>query len=190
MLLIDADLVGRGSTRELRITPIAQLDGSSSLSDVVVHVEDGFDAIPASDDEQASEVFCGRVLGDILDAARQQYDVIIVDTGPILGSIEAAAMTSSMDQMLLIVSRGMESRLLKMATDRLRELNARSVGIVFNRATTIDFNRSFAPPSSTSRRSVRPGMTGASPAEAREIVDGSASPAQPDDTSGTRDTPA
>ncbi len=190
VLLIDADLVGRGSTRELRITPIAQLDGSSSLSDVVVHVEDGFDAIPASDDEQASEVFCGRVLGDILDAARQQYDVIIVDTGPILGSIEAAAMTSSMDQMLLIVSRGMESRLLKMATDRLRELNARSVGIVFNRATTIDFNRSFAPPSSTSRRSVRPGMTGASPAEAREIVDGSASPAQPDDTSGTRDTPA
>jgi hypothetical protein len=67
--------------------------------------------------------------------------------------------------------RGLESRLLRMATDRLRELNARSVGLVFNRATTIDFNRSFAPPSSTSRRSTTRGLTATKIADVRESMD-------------------
>lgn len=171
VLLIDADLVGRGTTRELRIPPSKDLGQTATLDDAVVRLDEGFDAIPASDADNASEIFCGRVLGELLDNARSRYDVILVDTGPILGSIEAAAMTSAMDQILLIISRGSEARLLKMATDRLRELHAKSVGIVFNRATSVDFNRSFAPPSSTSRRSVRPGLTGATPEQAREIVD-------------------
>lgn len=173
VLLIDADLVGRGTSRELKAEPIPRAMGTQmTLENAVVRIPGlGFDVIPASRDEDASEIFCGRLIGDLLSEIRNRYDVVLVDTGPILGSIEAAAITSVMDQMILVISRGMESRLLKMAADRLREMNAKRVGIVFNRATSIDFNRSFAPPSSTSRRSVRPGITSIDMVEARQTMD-------------------
>jgi succinoglycan biosynthesis transport protein ExoP len=173
VLLIDADLVGRGATRSLGVSPreIEKLE-FRTLDQSIVRLEDsGIDFIPASRGEDASEIFCGRVLGEMIDEMRSQYDVVLVDTGPILGSIEAAAMTPMMDQILLVVARGLESRLLRMATDRLRELNARSVGLVFNRATTIDFNRSFAPPSSTSRRSTARGLPDAKIKDVRESMD-------------------
>ncbi len=174
VLLIDADLVGRGATRDLGVRPSDQGEGDTvTLRGSVVHLDEhGFDFIPASESESASEVFCGRILGDMVDQMRSEYDVVLVDTGPILGSIEAAAMTPTVDQIMLVVSRGLESRLLKMALDRLRELNARSVGLVFNRATTVDFKRSFAPPSSTSRRSVSRGLTSASAGDARRVMGG------------------
>ena len=172
VLLVDADLVGRGATRSIGLTRKPGIDAEhTSIDDVVVPLEDlGFDMIPASDSESASENFCGQTLRDLIDSARERYDIILIDSGPILGSIEAAAMTPMMDQILLVISRGLESRLLRMATDRLRELNAKSVGIIFNRATTVDFNRSFAPPSSTSRRSSQRGLTTAAFAVARESM--------------------
>jgi len=174
VLLVDADLVGRGATRTLGVSPreVESLD-FRTLEQSIVRVDDlGLDFIPASRADDASEVFCGRILGEMLDEMRSKYDVVLVDTGPILGSIEAAAMAPTMDQILLVVSRGLESRLLKMATDRLRELHARSVGLVFNRATIVDFNRSFAPPSSTSRRSTDRGLTSARLERVRESMDG------------------
>ena len=172
VLLIDADLVGRGATRSLGLTRCPGIDEEhTTLDDAVVKLEDfGFDMIPASESEHASENFCGQTLRDLIESARERYDIILIDSGPILGSIEAAAMTPLMDQILLVISRGLESRLLRMATDRLRELNAKSVGIIFNRATTVDFNRSFAPPSSTSRRSAQRGLTTAAFAVARESM--------------------
>lgn len=172
VLLVDADLVGRGATRTIGLTRCPGIDEEhTTLDDAVVKLEDfGFDMIPASDSEYASENFCGKTLSDLIESARERYDIILIDSGPILGSIEAAAMTPMMDQILLVISRGLESRLLRMATDRLRELNAKSVGIIFNRATTVDFNRSFAPPSSTSRRSSQRGLNTAAFAVARESM--------------------
>lgn len=172
VLLVDADLVGRGATRSMGLSNSLGLDGENDTLDEVVHTLDdlGFDMIPASNAEHASEIFCGHTLQRILREAKDRYDIVLVDTGPILGSIEAAAIAPSMDQILLVISRGLESRLLRMATDRLRELGARSVGIIFNKATTVDFNRSFAPPSSTSRRSVQRGVTTANLADTRETM--------------------
>lgn len=154
VLLIDADLVGRGLTRMQDIAPREGSDDPApSLRQLVVPIENGrIDFLPASDSETASDSFCRHVLQKLLKAARQEYDVVLLDTGPILGSIEAAAMVPVVDQMLLIVSRGLEARMLKMSTARLRELHARRVGVVFNRATTVDFHRSYSPVSGTSRR--------------------------------------
>ncbi|MBZ0173259.1 MAG: CpsD/CapB family tyrosine-protein kinase, partial [Phycisphaerales bacterium] len=154
VLLIDADLVGRGLTRMLNIEPRERAsDHGAKLGDLVVAIEGGrIDLLPASNAETASDSFCRHVLQELLKTARQEYDVVLLDTGPILGSIEAAAMVPVVDQMLLIVSRGLESRMLRMSTNRLRELQASSVGIVFNRASTVDFHRSYSPVSSASRR--------------------------------------
>lgn len=154
VLLIDADLVGRGLSRMLEIDPADEDRGEEpTLDQLVVPIDGGrLDFLPASKSESASEGYCRHLVQRLLRVARERYDVVLLDTGPILGSIEAAAMVPAVDQMLLVVPRGLESRLLKMSTDRLRDLNARSIGLVFNRATNVDFNRSFAPTSSVSQR--------------------------------------
>jgi succinoglycan biosynthesis transport protein ExoP len=155
ILLVDSDLVGRGLTRTLNMTPRQPHMGPDTrLADLVVSSgEPGLDVLPASDAPNASDAFCRHLLQRLLTDARDRYDVVLLDTGPILGSIEAAAMTPVVDQMLLVVSRGLEARLLRMSTARLRDLNSAPVGIIFNRANSVDFNRSFAPASSVSRRS-------------------------------------
>jgi Mrp family chromosome partitioning ATPase/uncharacterized protein involved in exopolysaccharide biosynthesis len=154
VLLIDADLVGRGLSRLLEIDPADEERGEEpTLDQLVVPIDGGrLDFLPASKSESASEGYCRHLVQRLLKVARERYDVVLLDTGPILGSIEAAAMVPAVDQMLLVVPRGLETRLLKMSTDRLRDLNARSIGLVFNRATNVDFNRSFAPTSSISQR--------------------------------------
>ena len=153
VLLIDADLVGRGMTRLFDVESVdVDHHGAHQLSEFVTRVgSEAFDFIPAADTETGAAGYCGQVLHGMLETAREQYDVVLIDTGPILGSIEAAAVTPAVDQVLLVASRGQESRLLKMSTTRLRELHARSVGVIFNRATSVDFERSFSPKSSVSR---------------------------------------
>ncbi len=160
VLIIDADMVGRGLTRSLNVTPRHyEPTPELSLSELVVRIEgEAFHMLPASESETASDSFCRISLHHLLLEARQSYDVVLLDSGPILGSIEASAMVPIVDQNLLIVSRGLDTRMLRMATARLRSLNARSVGVVFNKANSVDYNRSFAPTSSVSRRnSARPG---------------------------------
>ncbi len=153
VLLIDADLVGRGLSRMLNLRLDESEESAKALGELVVPIENGtIDVLPSSDDETGSDRFCRHILQRRLEEARGMYDVVLLDTGPILGSIEAAAMVPVVDQILLIVSRGTESRMLRMSTNRLRELRAPSVGIVFNRATTVDFHRSYSPVSSASRR--------------------------------------
>lgn len=174
VLLIDADLVGRGLTRMLKVEPREDDTHSQTrLEDLVVPVDDGsLDFFPASGAETAADSFCRHVLQRLLATARERYDVVLLDTGPILGSIEAAAMAPVVGQMLLVVPRGLESRLLRMSADRLRDMHASSVGLIFNRATTVDFNRSFAPTSSVSRRhSVRDFSSIPPPSMVREPAD-------------------
>ncbi|HHN77260.1 MAG TPA: hypothetical protein ENK11_01105 [Phycisphaerales bacterium] len=152
VLLIDADLVGRGLSRMLNLRPKGN-ETEGPLGDLVVPIEGGtIDVLPSPDSDTGADRFCRHVIQRRLEEARRLYDVVLLDTGPILGSIEAASMVPVVDQMLLIVSRGTESRMLRMSTNRLRELRASRVGIVFNRASTVDFHRSYSPVSSASRR--------------------------------------
>jgi succinoglycan biosynthesis transport protein ExoP len=173
VLLIDADLVGRGLTRTLGVEPNELGDATEiRLDQLVLPLEDEqFDFLPATDTDGAAATFCGQVLQRALETARERYDVILIDTGPILGSIEAAAVTPAVDQVLLVASRGQESRLLKMSVTRLRDLHAASVGVIFNRATSVDFSRSFGPGSSISRSRREGAASGLAP-KARDQWDG------------------
>ena len=78
----------------------------------------------------------------LFERLRVEYDVLVIDTGPILGSIEAQAIVPASDEVLLVVSRGRDVRHVRMAIERLQRLGARRLGIVFNRAASSDFERS------------------------------------------------
>ena len=90
----------------------------------------------------------------VLAEARASYDVVIVDTGPILGSIEAALVSAQADGVVLTLSRGVPQALVKRSLDRLVELEAHVVGMVLNRAASRDV-AGFAFSSSGTRSSRR-----------------------------------
>ncbi|MFG0259658.1 MAG: polysaccharide biosynthesis tyrosine autokinase [Phycisphaerales bacterium JB041] len=147
-LLIDADMIGR------RISSKFGLDSRPGFGDAVlgdreaplpVHPgdQDNLVVMPAGPREAfAPERISASAVDSLFERLRREFDVLVIDTGPILGSIEAQAIVPASDEVLLVVSRGRDVRHVRMAIERLQRLGARRLGIVFNRAANSDFERS------------------------------------------------
>jgi Mrp family chromosome partitioning ATPase/uncharacterized protein involved in exopolysaccharide biosynthesis len=145
-LLIDADLVGRALSAQLGLRDAAGLSEavkSGTLNGEVHASRPNLWVIPAgSAPTFKPEQLSSRLLERVLDQARDAYDTIIIDSGPILGSLEANLASSLSDRTILVVSRGQDPKVVRAALDRLRELGAACGGLVFNRAFATDFARS------------------------------------------------
>lgn len=81
-------------------------------------------------------------LGRLIAAARARFDSVVVDTGPLLGSLEASMVAAEADGTLLIVSRGDHKPLVSKCTRHLDSINAKLAGLVFNHALDADIARS------------------------------------------------
>jgi Mrp family chromosome partitioning ATPase len=159
-LLVDADLLGRGLTRSL------QMDGTHGLAEALEHNsvagavhETSFAnlwAMPAGRDGAIEpERLNKRDLARVTNAAREKFDIVLIDTGPLLGSLEANLVAGLSDAVVLVVSRGQDSKLVNACIQRLRRIGVHCAGVVFNRAEVQDFERSFAAGSVSSVRSTR-----------------------------------
>jgi Mrp family chromosome partitioning ATPase/uncharacterized protein involved in exopolysaccharide biosynthesis len=78
------------------------------------------------------------LLRRIIREARGRYDTVLIDTGPVMGSIEAAMVASEVDAVLMAVSRGEQRSLTEQAMDLVLSTGARLGGIIFNRAASVD----------------------------------------------------
>lgn len=78
----------------------------------------------------------------LVDQARQRFDIVLIDTGPILGSLEASIVAGTVDGTVLIVSRGDHRTVTNKSVEYLSSIRANLLGIVFNRADADDFERS------------------------------------------------
>jgi len=74
----------------------------------------------------------------LIDQARKLYDVVLVDTGPVPGSLEASVMAAAADGVVLVVSRGEHRPLAERSLQHLHEIGAVVAGMVFNRAESRD----------------------------------------------------
>jgi capsular exopolysaccharide synthesis family protein len=147
-LVIDADLIGR------RVSAKFELGSSAGFAEATMHGADPMASVHKTDEENLfvmpagphSEHMAERIsvaaVAGMLDALRTRFGAVVIDTGPILGSIEAQAIVPACDEVVLVVSRGRGVRLVKLAIDQLHRLGAARVGIVFNRATFHDLERS------------------------------------------------
>lgn len=147
-LLVDADLVGGGLTTRL---------GNSSPLGIV----DALAGVPIDDVAQPTDVpdlallpigsaqahhagsFSPPAVRKLLAEIRKGYDVVIIDTGPIMGSIEATPIAASVDGVVLTVARGQSRPLVERAITHLQSIGARVCGVVFNRAQHKDFEQSI-----------------------------------------------
>jgi succinoglycan biosynthesis transport protein ExoP len=74
----------------------------------------------------------------LVEAARRRFDVVLIDTGPIPGSLEASVVCGEADGVVLVVSRGERKQLIQRSVGHLLGIGARVAGVVFNRATGDD----------------------------------------------------
>ena len=70
------------------------------------------------------------------------YDVILIDTGPILGSFEALTVARAAHTTAMVVARGAQRRVLHKAVKHSEVVGANLTGLIFNRALPQDFTSS------------------------------------------------
>ena len=83
-----------------------------------------------------------KSLRRLLSAAREQYDIALIDTGPVLGSLEASMAAAEADATVLIVSRGDSRKIAEKSLSHLKEVGASVRGVVFNHALDDDLSDS------------------------------------------------
>jgi len=94
-----------------------------------------------------------KALRGLINRAREEYDIVLIDTGPCLGSLEASMASAESDATVLILSRGDSKSMAVRAHEHLTSVGANVVGIVFNHALDVDLNHSsFASIVSQERR--------------------------------------
>lgn len=79
---------------------------------------------------------------ELLRKARTAYDIVLIDTGPVLGSLEASMAGAAADGTILIVSRGDSKSIATRSLEHLHGVGAQVAGIVFNHALESDLAES------------------------------------------------
>lgn len=148
-LLVDTDLIGGGLSARLNIREpvgISEAVVSRNPMELVRETDvNGLSVLPVGNGgPQNASAFSPMAVRRLFTELRKHFDIIIVDTGPILGSIEATPVVAASDAVVLTVSRTQNRDLVEKAITQLRSVGAHIAGVVFNRANARDFERSVS----------------------------------------------
>jgi capsular exopolysaccharide synthesis family protein len=148
-LLIDTDLIGGGLSARLGIREphgVSEAIVSRNPMEFVRETDVAdLSVLPVgSEGAQNASAFSPTAVRRLLTELRKNYDLVLVDTGPVLGSIEATPVVAAADAVILTVARGQNRDLVEKAIGHLRAVGARIAGVVFNRANARDFERSIS----------------------------------------------
>ena len=91
-----------------------------------------------------------RLMSRVLESIRDDYDLIIIDTGPMTASIEAIPVATAADGVILTLRRGRSRLRLSECISDIRQVGTDYLGVVLNYADRSDCIRL----GSTSRMSV------------------------------------
>ena len=148
-LLIDCDLVGAGLTTRLDMGgPNGVLEAMANR-DVLQYCRPtdiaDLSILPVGQAQaHHAGMFSPAALRRMITEARKHFEIILIDSGPVLGSIEATPVCAAADGVILTVSRGQQRPLVEKGIQHLMGIGARFAGVVFNRAQARDFARSIS----------------------------------------------
>jgi Mrp family chromosome partitioning ATPase len=143
-LLIDADPVARGLTRRLdKEAELGLLDafdgpGLTLAQPVITNLS--LLAAGAGDERRLHTGFGWEELDWLLRESPERYDIILLDTGPVLSSLQAPVVAQVADHVILTVSSGMQESLTRRSMRFFRSIDINVAGFVFNRANARDYN--------------------------------------------------
>ena len=137
VLLVDADL------KRPRLARLAKLNGHPGLADVLrerVTLSQGVQpgwidelSVLATAPEPEAGDLLPRHFGDVIQQAREDYDVIVVDAPPLLGTDDARVIAPLAAGVILVVSAGSVANPVNEAVLAIESLKAPLLGIVGNR---------------------------------------------------------
>ena len=137
VLLVDADLRRPGLTATFKVdAPTglgAVLEGRALLSEAVTRGwVDGLWVLPTKPNADAGDLIARR-FEEVLREARRSYDVVIVDTPPLIGTDDARTIVTVSDGVLIVVASRSDEATTNEAVLVLEGLRAPVLGVVANR---------------------------------------------------------
>ncbi len=145
-LVVDCDLVGQRLTHSFQADELPGLNEAltaGSLAAFVRKTSAGVWVLPVGKSNLLDAcTLSAASLRRLLAEARQHFDVVLIDSGPVLGSVEAALIASEVDGVIFTITRGQQQPLVQRAIRYLDAIGARVVGFVFNRAESSDYQYS------------------------------------------------
>ena len=142
-LLIDCDLRRPGVHAKLGINPetglAAVLQNGMQWRDKLVKLAeiDDLDILPTGFSSRRAADLIGRRLPEILEDAGNEYDLIVVDSPPILGFPEPLQMAAAVDGVVMVARAGETNRkTVGSALSTLQRVRANVVGLVLNSVTS------------------------------------------------------
>jgi tyrosine-protein kinase Etk/Wzc len=110
------------------------LDGSLDSADVITKATDNFHALPAGKKtNKAAKLLRGDNFGPVIASLREEYDVVIVDSPPVLPVTDAAALSRFADMTLFVTRQGEVSYAeVAESMSRLAKVGTKVDGLVFN----------------------------------------------------------
>jgi capsular exopolysaccharide synthesis family protein len=128
-------LLGNCPWREAVQTVTDMIVGKMSLEEVLLTPGlDNLHLIAAgSIPPNPAELVESKRLKEFIEEAKNDYDLVLFDSPPILSTADAAILGSKMDGVLLVYRLGTVSRgLLKRSTSQLEQVNCRILGVILN----------------------------------------------------------
>jgi len=142
-LLIDCDLRRPGVHSKLGINPeaglAAVLQNGMQWREKLVKLPDlaDLDILPTGFSSRRAADLIGRRLPEILEEAANEYDLIVVDSPPILGFPEPLQMAAAVDGVVMVAKAGETNRkTVGSALSTLQRVRANVVGLVLNSVTS------------------------------------------------------
>ena len=142
-LLIDADIRASGVAAFFRSPApnyglsdllARSADFSTVCTRLQVQGRDTLSVIPAgSPTPHSAELLESADMAQLLEQAKEQYDLIVIDTPPLTGITDATAIAAIVDGLILVVRGGVTDRdALEETLRRLGRVNGHVLGVVFN----------------------------------------------------------
>ncbi len=140
VVLVSCDL------RKPRLGQFFGIDEKLGLTTAVLGeqpVEELVQAVPGDDNlwllgsgelpPNPAELLNGRRIQEVFSALRELFDLVLIDSPPVLPVTDAVLLAKDADATLLVVAAGQTSRGdLQRAAEKLAQVNARVVGLVLN----------------------------------------------------------
>lgn len=138
-LIIDGDFRRGQATKMLGVTPekgfVEYLLGQAELSEVIVRdPKTDLDMLVLSPSGHTPhDVFGTKKFDDLLEHFRSVYDLVLIDTGPLLLMAEARVIAGKVDKTLLVIRWRQTTRsAARQAIKLLRDFNAQMLGVTLN----------------------------------------------------------
>jgi receptor protein-tyrosine kinase len=108
--------------------------GRNELSDYIAQAE-GVDILPSgAASAESTEILSSPRMKTLLEEARQNYDVVIIDSAPMIGCADTRILAKEADDVLLVLQLGISKLdVTKDSQQTLEAMGARMSGFVLNK---------------------------------------------------------